>query len=77
MNISVTSTIIEFDNRADSYGRCDLGTISKPDEKFSYFSNLDELNALPKNISGVPKVGDQRSIVDFLGFYNEDEDAEF
>ena len=45
--------------------------------KWSYFSDPSELNALPKNISGVPKIGDQRSIVDFFGLYNEDEDAEF
>ncbi len=77
MNISAAKIMFEYDNKSNSYGRCNSGIATKPDEKYSFFSDPQELNSLPKDVSGVTKVGDQTSIVDFFGFYNEDEDAEF
>lgn len=69
MNLSVTAVMAEYDRKADSYGREPLMSDSKSQEKYSFFSNNDELNAANKRTSCEKKCGDQRTIVDFIGFY--------
>lgn len=72
MNPSVTMIMAEYDQKADSYGRNCINSISKSEERFSFFSNNDELNKVKKRLSCEPKCGDQRTIVEFLEFYKID-----
>lgn len=72
MNISVTTVMAEYDRKASSYGKQSLIRDSKSQEKFSFFSNNDELNIANKRTSCEKKCGDQRTIVDFIGFYEVD-----
>lgn len=70
MNISVASTMIEYDKKVDLYCGSSV-IIQEPTDKFSYFSNLDELNMSIKSDPNEVKIGDQRNIVDFLDFCSE------
>lgn len=71
-NISVLSVMAEYDQKADSYGRGASIKSNKKEIKWSTFSDNDELNCRKKRLDTVPKVGDQRSIVDFIDFYPVD-----
>lgn len=72
MNLSVTMVMAEYDQKADSYGKTNIQATSKFEEKFSFFSNIDELSKTRKRTSCETKCGDQRNIVDFLNFYSLD-----
>ncbi len=69
MNLSVTLIMAEFDEKASSYGRGVIRQPSKSEERFSFFSNNDELNATRKRVRHEKKCGDQTSIVDYINFY--------
>ena len=74
MNINVLAVMAEYDRKADSYGRAaSIEDISKSkmkkEIKYSTFSNNDELNSYNKRTAIVPKVGDQRTIVEYIDFY--------
>lgn len=71
MNINVLSVMAEYDEKAESYGReSTLSTHEKHQERISTFSNLDELNSRRKRTKNETKIGDQRTIVDYIGFYD-------
>lgn len=75
--ISVTAVMSEYDRKADSYGRENPNLDnSKKELKFSTFSNNDELNCNIKRTSITPKVGDQRTIVDYINFYQVGDSCE-
>lgn len=68
--ISVTAVMAEYDRKASSYGKdAPIKDNSKDKLKWSTFSNNDELNAYNKRTSTERKLGDQKTIVDFINFY--------
>ena len=67
---NVLKVIIEYDEKANNYGKGNI--IGQPDKNkihFSDFSDFNELNTACKRTDNETKVGDQRSIVDFINFY--------
>lgn len=69
MNISVTQVMAEFDNKAKEYGKGSIRDYSKERIEWCVFSDINSLNSYPKRTKTEEKIGDQRSIVDFLDFY--------
>lgn len=71
--ISVLKVMGEYDKKASEYGKDSLiEDMSKKEKGISTFSNNDDLNACNKRTSCEKKVGDQRSIVDYIDFYPVD-----
>lgn len=69
--LNVTLQMALYDRKASSYGRATSIKNNKNELKWSTFSNNDELNCHIKRNGIVPKIGDQRSIVDYINFYPE------
>ena len=69
-SISVLKVMAEYDKRASEYGKDSLfEDLSKKEKGISTFSNNDDLNACKKRTGCEKKIGDQRSIVDYIDFY--------
>lgn len=67
--ISVTAVMAEYDKKASNYGKDTPINNGKEELKWSTFSNNDELNAYSKRTTTQKKLGDQRTIVDYINFY--------
>lgn len=69
-SISVLKVMAEYDKKASEYGKnSPIEDMSKKEKGISTFSNNDDLNACNKRTSCEKKIGDQRSIVDYIDFY--------
>ena len=68
VDIFITNIITEYDQKAESYGINRTQSSSKQTEKYSFYSDIDELNQTYKRTDCETKCGDQRCIVDFLQF---------
>lgn len=76
-SISVLKVMAEYDEKASNYGKdTPIEDMSKKERGISTFSNNDDLNACYKRTSLEKKVGDQRSIVDYIDFYPVDNKEE-
>ena len=72
--VSILLVMAEYDKKASSYGKgIPINRGEKLQLNWSIFSNLDELNDHHKRAKGVTKIGDRRSIVDYIRFYSLDD----
>jgi len=75
-NPSTLLMMIECDEKAQAYCKRNLNVSTVKKIEFSTFESFDTLDCHRKRPVGVKKIGDQRSIVEYLNFYDVKDEKE-
>ena len=69
MNISVTKVMAEYDKKVNEYFNSPIQDSPKNRLEWNTFSDNEFISPHNKRINTEKKIGDQRTIVDFIDFY--------